>query len=205
MGRMFGDGVNTFRVRVRPKITAQQDWAWQPGGPWWSPSQQGFHAANARRRLSQWLPNKGTINTLVTQGGEILRDRARDMVRNNPHAASAADSYVGNLIGTGIRPSSLIPDPELRSAVNKLWAQWACECDVDGQVDFYGMQELVARCLFEAGECFIRYRPRSIEDGLTVPLQLLVLESDMLDYSYNLLAPNGNLIMNGVEFDASHR
>jgi len=202
---MFGDGVNTFRVRVRPKITAQQDWAWQPGGPWWSPSQQGFHAANARRRLSQWLPNKGTINTLVTQGGEILRDRARDMVRNNPHAASAADSYVGNLIGTGIRPSSLIPDPELRSAVNKLWAQWACECDVDGQVDFYGMQELVARCLFEAGECFIRYRPRSIEDGLTVPLQLLVLESDMLDYSYNLLAPNGNLIMNGVEFDASHR
>jgi lambda family phage portal protein len=206
---MFGDGVTSARIRVRPKAIqgakAQQDWAWQPGGPWWSPSQQGFHAANARRRLSQWLPNKGTINTLVTQGGEILRDRSRDMVRNNPHAASAADSYVGNLIGTGIRPSSTIPDPKLRAEVNKLWAQWACECDVDGQVDFYGMQELVARSLFEAGECFIRFRPRSLEDGLSVPLQLLVLESDLLDYAYNLLAPNGNLIMNGIEFDASHR
>jgi len=207
---MFGDGVNSARIRVRPKgavtsAKAQQDWAWQPGGPWWSPSQQGFQAANARRRLSQWLPNKGTINTLVTQGGEILRDRARDMVRNNPHAASAADSYCGNLIGTGIRPSSLIPDPTLRTEVNKLWAQWACECDSDGMVDFYGLQELVARALFEAGEVFLRYRPRSIEDGLCVPLQLHVIESDMLDFSYNLLAENGNLIMNGVEFDNRHQ
>jgi len=202
-GMMFGDGVTSARIRVRPKgvknAKMQQDWAWSTWGG------AGFQGAAARRRLSQWLPNKGTINTLVTQGGEILRDRARDMVRNNPHAASAADSYVGNLIGSGIKPSSTIPDPDLRQEVNRLWADWSQECDADNMVDFYGMQEIVARSIFEAGEVFIRFRPRAPEDGLCVPLQLHLIESDLLDYAYNMLAPNGNLIMNGVEFDNTHR
>ena len=191
----FGDGVTSFRIRVRPKKDATKAKAWYTG----------FNATQTRRRLSQWMPAKGTINQLIAQGGELMRDRSRDLVRNNPHAASGQDSYVGNLIGTGIKPSSLIKDPVLREEVAKLWKCWTYKADADGLCDFYGLQELVARALFEAGECFIRFRSRRPEDGLEVPLQLLVLESDMLDYPYNLIAQNGNIIMNGVEFDHRHK
>ena len=52
-------------------------------------------------------------------------------------------------------------NPDLREAIMDLWLEWTDQCDADGLADFYGMQTIVARALFEAGECFIRFRPRT--------------------------------------------
>ncbi len=41
---------------------------------------------------------------------------------------------------------------------------------------------MVAREMFVAGECFVRLRPRRAEDGLLVPLQLQLLQSEMLPF-----------------------
>jgi hypothetical protein len=35
-----------------------------------------------------------------------------------------------------------------------------------GQTDFYGQQMVIAREVMEAGECFVRFRPRSPKEGL---------------------------------------
>jgi lambda family phage portal protein len=132
----------------------------------------------------------------------LLRARCRDVMRNNPHAVAAGESFAANLIGTGIKPSSLLTDqPDLREQIMELWFDWTDECDADGIADFYGMQSVVARALFDAGECFIRFRSRRDIDGLQVPLQLQLLESDMCPYSLNRLAANGNFVMNGIELD----
>ena len=161
-----------------------------------------FDGGRARRRLSSWQPTRATVNTILTSSGDLLRARARDALRNNAHATAACDSMCANLIGTGIKPSSLLTDqPDLREQMMQLWADWTDQCDADGIADFYGMQTVVARALFEAGECFIRFRPRRPEDGLLVPLQLQLLESDMCPYGKNETAPNGNFIMNGIELD----
>jgi hypothetical protein len=42
---------------------------------------------------------------------------------------------------------------------------------------------MAARAMFEAGECFLRFRPRRPEDGLTVPLQLQMLSPEHLPLS----------------------
>jgi lambda family phage portal protein len=161
-----------------------------------------FDGGAMRRRLKSWIPTQYTTNVIMAAQGPLLRSRARDAMRNNPHANAACESFVSNLIGTGIKPSSLLSEePQLREQIMELWLDWTDECDADGIADFYGMQTIVARCLMEAGECFIRYRPRRPEDGFTVPLQLQLLESDMCPYWWNQAAPNGNWIMNGVELD----
>lgn len=161
-----------------------------------------FDGAGTRRRLSAWQPTDQTINSIMAAQGELLRRRTRSAMRNNPYAAAAGDSFVGNLIGTGIKPSSLMKDrPELREDLMELWADWCLQCDADGVQDFYGMQSVVATALFEAGECFVRFRPRREEDGYVIPLQLQLLESEMCPFSLNRRADNGNYIMNGVEFD----
>ena len=85
-----------------------------------------------------------------------------------------------NLVGDGIKPSSLIEDAELRDGVQRLWLAWTDEADADGLTDFYGLQAMAARAMFEAGECFLRFRPRRAEDGLAVPLQLQMLSSEHL-------------------------
>ena len=161
-----------------------------------------FDASRMRRRLKSWLPTQNTINVILSSSGELLRSRCRDTLRNNAHAVAASDSFAANLIGTGIKPSSLLSDqPDLREELMKLWLEWTEQCDADGLADFYGMQSIVARALFEAGEVFIRFRPRRVEDGMLVPLQIQLLESEMCPYGKNEKAPNGNYIMNGIELD----
>ncbi|MET3996011.1 lambda family phage portal protein [Bradyrhizobium sp. S3.9.2] len=155
-----------------------------------------------RRRLKSWQPTQYTTNTILSSTGALLRARARDALRNNPHANAACESFVANLIGTGIKPSSLLTEnAELRDTIMQLWLDWTDDADADGLADLYGMQTIVARALFEAGECFIRFRSRRIEDGYAVPLQLQLLESEMCPYWLNMQAPNGNWIMNGIELD----
>lgn len=155
-----------------------------------------------RRRLKSWMPTQYTTNVIMSATGTVLRARARDVMRNNPHANAACESFVANLIGTGIKPSSLLSDnPELRDAVMQLWLDWTDDADADGLADLYGMQTIVGRALFEAGECFIRFRNRKPEDGYAVPLQIQLLESEMCPYWFNQQAGNGNWIMNGIELD----
>lgn len=160
-----------------------------------------FDASRQRRRLAKWTPTAASLNTILTSAGELLRARARDTLRNNALAVAASESFVSNLIGAGIKPSPINSDAALRKEMNLLWGDWSDECDADGLTDFYGLQSMAARAIFEAGEVFVRFRPRLAEDGLSVPLQLQLLESEMVPFNLNERAPNGNYIMNGVEFD----
>ena len=47
------------------------------------------------------------------------------------------------------------------------------------------LQRRAAREVFIAGEVFFRFRPRWPQDGLTVPLQLQMLPSEMLPLNRN--------------------
>ncbi len=161
-----------------------------------------YDGGRNRRRLASWAPTQQTVNSILSSQGALLRARCRDIMRNNPHANAAVDSFAANLIGAGIKPSSLVQgNATLRTEIQELWLDWTDECDADGLLDFYGMQTTVARAIFEAGECFVRFRPRYVEDGLSVPLQIQLLESEMCPYHLNQTAPNGNEIMNGIELD----
>ncbi|MHC2369414.1 lambda family phage portal protein [Bradyrhizobium diazoefficiens] len=188
-----------YRVKA-PSIRNQAD-PTAPATIGGTPRQTGFDAARYARRLAPWRPATVTSNVIMSWQGDMLRARARDVLRNNPHATAASENFVGNLIGAGIKPSSLITTEGQRDAVMTAWLDWTDECDADGLADFYGLQSMAARSLFEAGECFIRFRARRVEDGLSVPLQIQMLESEMLPYWDNRIAPNGNYVMNGVEFD----
>lgn len=160
-----------------------------------------YDAARAKRRLANWRASTASARAMLAADGGMMRARARDVVRNNPYAASAADSFKSNVIGTGIKPSSKITDSDARKAIQQTWLDWTDEADADGVRDFYGLQEQVALALFEAGECFVRFRQRQPGDMETVPLQLQLLESDMLDLGLTKDAENGNQIVSGVEFD----
>ena len=165
----------------------------------------GYEAARLGRRLRGWNAERRTINALLAAGGEQLRARARQLCRENPYASAAAEAYAAAAVGVGIKPSSLIADPELKKAVQAAWLRWTDEADADGVTDLYGIMAMAARAQFEAGECFIRFRPRRVADGLSVPIQVQVLESEMLPYTKNEDAGNGNVIREGIEFDSIGR
>jgi lambda family phage portal protein len=165
----------------------------------------GFEASLGNRRLKGFQPSRAHVNTLVAVSGLEITARARYLVRNNGYAANAVESWTGNAVGTGIKPSSLIADADLKAEVQKLWLAWTDDSDAEGLTDFYGQQRRAAREVFIAGEVFFRFRPRRPEDGLAVPLQLQMLPSEMLPLSRNETLPSGNIIRQGIEFDGIGR
>ena len=74
----------------------------------------GYEAAANTRRTQGWNPSNDGINALVSGGGDALRSRSRDMVRRNAWAANAIESFVGNAVGTGIKPQSRHLDPTVK-------------------------------------------------------------------------------------------
>lgn len=165
--------------------------------------ENAYEGARSRKRLANWQPSRASINQMLAADGYVLRARARDLVRNNPYVASGIESFVANLIGSGVKPSPLIDDVKLVEGILSLWSDWKDEADYDGITDFYGMQALVARAMFEAGECFIRFRPVDPDSDMVVPIQLQLLESEMLEYNKNHMTEGGNNIVNGIEIDGN--
>src|SRR3546814_10589511 len=85
------------------------------------------------------------------------------------------------------------------------WSSDVCSSDLqasaEGTLDFYGLQAQVARCMVIGGEAFVRFRLRRKTDGLTVPLQLQVLEGDYVPFDKNEDLGGGAYIEQGIEFD----
>lgn len=161
-----------------------------------------YDLAKIRRANEGWLPPSTSANTEI--GGALImtRNRARDMERNNPYAARIADVWTAHLIGDGITAAWLNADGSANKARQDAFRRWADdgECDADGQLDLYGMQQLATRTMVVSGECLIRKRYRRLSDGFAVPLQLQVIEPDLLDETKNATLTNGGVIIQGVQF-----
>lgn len=160
----------------------------------------GFDAAQSHRRMRGFRASRAHVNTLIAASGDTITARARWLVRNNGYAANAVESFAGNVVGDGIKPSSSVTDAALKERLQALWLAWTDDADAEGLTDFYGLQRRAAREVFLSGEVFVRIRPRRAEDGLTVPLQLQMLPSEMLPLDMNRTLPAG-LIRQGIEFD----
>jgi len=161
---------------------------------------RGYDGAARGRRTEGWRAPGSSADTEIGIAGALLRDRMRDLVRNNPHAAKAVAVLVNNIIGAGIMPRAASGNEALDRKVDALFERRTADCDADGQLDFYGLQTLICREMVEAGEVLVRRRLRRAADGLAVPLQLQVLEADFLDAS-RTGAVGAARIVQGIEFD----
>lgn len=164
---------------------------------------RAYEATSAARKLSDWERSGYGPNSALDDA-DVSRARTQDAIRNNPWLRRALRLVVSHLIGCGIQPRPKLADPEQRAALLDLWADWTAEADADGVMDFYGLQGLMTRSRLESGEVFVRLRPRRLEDGLVVPLQVQLLEADLLPTHHNSINGN-NPIRQGIERDAIGR
>ena len=156
---------------------------------------RAYEAASKGRRASGWRAGSGSANAEVLPSLGTVRNRSRQMVRDNEYAKSAIRALATGIVGsTGI---NVIPD---HKGERRLWLDWVEQCDADGCNEFGGLQLLGAKAWKEDGECLVRRRWRKPEDGFVVPMQIQLLEADHLDHSKTGSVPGGFCIM-GVQFD----
>lgn len=160
-------------------------------------------ASRGTRRTANWDARSSSANEEINLALPTLRNRMRDLVRNNPYAKRAIQGLATNIVGTGIRPS-ISGNKKSEKRLKETWKQWAesTKCDWDGKNKLYGLQRLAVRTMMESGEVLILKR-RVSEARMPVPIQLQVLEPDFIDtLKDGIPTVGGGEIIQGIEFDA---
>lgn len=140
-----------------------------------------------------------------------LRNRVRELGRNNDYVVNALRSIQNNVIGQGVKmqsqikrgrgPGSGMVDAPINDAIEAAWDRWkrAQNCHTGGTLSFNEIERLAIRSTAGDGEIFIRMVKQKFGKS-SVPLALEVIEADMLDENYNG-DYRGNRIRMGVEVD----
>lgn len=167
--------------------------------------QNRYDGAGRGRRMASWnAPGTGP-NEAINAGLQTLRNRASDAVRNDWSGESIVTKWATALVGIAITPRFRRIDSKTRKLkINDLWADFVRTADADGVLDLYGMQTLAVRSWAERGEMFARRRHRRANSGLPVPVQVQLLESDMVpnfDADVFTGLPVDNVIRSGIEFN----
>ena len=170
-----------------------------------------YSGATRTRLTSDWVASKGSADQDIITDLSLLRERSRDLIRNDGYAAGIVRTIVYNDVGSGIKPQSRI-DPkaagisqsqaeDLQQQAEDAWAEWSESADVTGHHTFETMQALVDRQVLENGESIILpiyvNRPDS---EFTFCLQ--AVESDRLDSPMGFGLSNAD-IRSGVEVDGN--
>jgi lambda family phage portal protein len=163
-----------------------------------------YEAASIGRRTQGWRRSATDANAAVNSGRDLLRDHARDLLRNNPWAVNGLTTIIDHTVGWGLTATS-----KNKGAIDA-WKAWTetTACDADGRQDLAGLQKQILRTVVEAGEVLVRRRWRLPKDNLPIPLQLQVLEPDYLDPMKDSVTAGrdgtGRMVQ-GVQFDALGR
>lgn len=163
-----------------------------------------YDAAGHGKRLAGWMPTSSGPNKAI-EGLQNIRNRARDVTQNDWTGQAGIQKWTTNLIGIGITPRfKRVKNKARRQQIVDLWNDFVAVCDADGVLDMFGLQTLAVRAWLESGEVFIRKRPRLPSASLPIPLQIQLIEADMvplLDADSAPGLPAGNIIRSGIELD----
>ncbi|OAO02706.1 phage portal protein [Roseovarius indicus] len=131
-------------------------------------------ARRDRGATARWTTLAASADADTLPDLDTLRARSRDLVRNDPIAASAVSTKVTNVVGPGhlVRPDInaglLGLDADQKKAWEEqalaIWQEWAegRNCDITRTQNFAEMEDTVYRGRLETGDIFSirRYRER---------------------------------------------
>ena len=159
-----------------------------------------YDGATTGRQTQGWVTGGSSANAEISSAREQLRQRSRDLIRNNPLAKNAKFQISSKLVGTGIIPRANTSSEAINKRIDELWEEFDRTGNADGPGTITSMQYLWAGAMFESGDVFIRRRYRRPTDGLRIPLQIQTLEADHLDTTRQSSDGSG-YTLDGIKYD----
>ena len=186
-------------------------YGWLQRGAAPAPRQRMYQGANVSRLTSDWVTSSTSADAEIKGSLPRLRNRSRQLVRDNDYARQAIRAVKNNVVGTGIKLQAQVRmqrgggrlDQPVNDAIETAWAAWGKKqfCHTGGRLSWHDMERLVIGAMAESGEVFIR-KVRQPFGGSRVPFALEVIESDLLDDTYTGRSTiDGNEWRMGVECD----
>ncbi len=186
------------------------DWFRRKPEPKPAPRRRGFEGGMYNRLVADWITSSTSMDAEIRKDLKRLRDRSRDMVRNNDYARSAQRAITNNVVGQGVRMQAAVKmrrggrmDDTTNSAIEAAWEKWKRKqhCHTSGVLSFNDIERQLLDAMPESGEVFVRKVRQSFGGG-KVPFALEIIEADRLDIDLNEMSKGGNEIRMGVERDS---
>jgi len=158
------------------------------------PQRRAYAGATVSRLTADWVSGGSSADSEIKGSISRLRNRARQLVRDNDYAKRAKSLVTNNVVGTGIRLQMQVRmqrgggrlDQVVNDQIEAAWAKWTRKttCDVAGRLNLHQIERMAMGAMVESGEILVRLVPQPFGGG-RVPLALQVFESDQLDENYN--------------------
>ncbi|MBQ0934642.1 phage portal protein [Ideonella paludis] len=179
-----------------------------------APSRRQYGGAAFGRTTADWIANGTSADSELITSLRPLRNRSRQLCRDNEYAKNAKRTVMINVVGRGIRLQSLVKkrrgdqyDDKINTAIEASWRHWikAKRCHTAGKLSWARLQQVIIQTVFESGECLVRLVRKRFGDS-RVALALEIIEADQIVDTWNgRTGVNGNEIRMGVEVDEWQR
>jgi lambda family phage portal protein len=174
--------------------------------------QRSYAGANTGRLFADFVTSSTSADAEIKDNIRLLRDRARELARNDSHIARYLNLMISNVIGkSGIRISAKVRledqvnsgklDIQANQLIESAWREWSKmgNCTANGRLSFLDCQKIAIESLARDGEVLIR---KLKVPGSKFGFQIQFLEADHLDEDLNeVYKGTGNEIKMGVEVD----
>ena len=165
---------------------------------------RNFNAASTSNLYASWIPSNNTANIDIKKDLKSIRNRSRELMRNDDYAKKFKRMIKSNVVGSqGIKLQNQAKDTngnldkKANDIIETAWKKWCKKgnCDVTGKYSFIDIMKMAMGTLAEDGEVLIR-KVKGFDNEFGFALQLL--EADHLDEQYN--DKDRNILM-GIEYD----
>jgi len=179
-----------------------------------TPAQRMYAGAQFGRTTADWVASGTSADSELVSSLRPLRNRSRQLCRDNEYAREAKRQVVLNVVGTGIGLQAQVKkrrgdvfDDKANDTIEAQWAHWckASRCHTAGKFSFARLLQVILAGVFESGEIIVRLVRQQFADS-RVRLCLEIIESDQIVDSWSgRVSENGNEIRMGVEVDEWQR
>lgn len=171
---------------------------------------RAYQGANVGRLFADFVTSNRSPDAEIRFALETLRNRCRDLERNNEYARRYIHLLKTNVVGErGVtmqvkaRNTDGTFDRIGNSIIERQWSEWGRlgNCTVDGKMSWSDAQKFFIQSLVRDGEVLMRKVNYPNKWGFALEF----LEPDLLDEKKNETLPNGHQIRMGVEIDKFYR
>lgn len=177
-------------------------------------AKRSYAGAQQGRTVADWVANSTSADSELWTSLRTLRNRSRQLVRDNEYAAHVINRVIpNNVVGQGIKFQAQVQmrrgnklDEKTNDLIEKEWTRWtrADSCHVAGKLAFSDIERMITRSAAESGEIMVRLVKQRFGNS-KVPLGLELIEADQLVDNYSGRTNEGNEVRMGVEVDQWQR
>lgn len=179
-----------------------------------APRKRMYAGAEFGRTTADWMAAGTSADSELVSSLRPLRNRSRQLCRDNEYAKNAKRTVMLNVVGRGIGLQAQVKkrrggtfDDKVNDSIERAWSHWckAKRCHTAGKLSWPRLQQLIIQGVFESGEILVRLVRQKFGDS-RVRLGLELIEADQIvDTWTGRVAETGNEIRMGVEVDAWQR